>query len=305
MPASGTHLGWDIWSDIQQLLSFHFMVNALWAGTISAVLAGVVGWFMVLRRQTFAGHTLSVVAFPGAAAATWLGISVLWGYFGFCFAAAVAIGLGSPRSRTSGSSGESALIGVVQAFALACGFLFVVLYHGFLDETQSLLFGTFLGVTDAQVFVLAGVACGVLVVVCLLGRRLLFSSVDPVLADAQGIGPRWTGLLFVVILGLTVAEVSQITGALLVFALLVMPSAAAQQLSARPGAGVAVSVGLALIVAWVGLGISYFSTFPTGFWVTTVGMVVYISSLATRALRGRRGGRGRRGYQMRLPAVSP
>lgn len=301
MPASGANLGWNIWSDVQQLFIFHFMVNALWAGTISAVLAGVVGWFMVLRRQTFAGHSLSVVAFPGAAAATWLGISALWGYFGFCFAAAVAIGLGSPRSRTSGSSGESALIGVVQAFALACGYLFVVLYHGFLDETQSLLFGTFLGVTDTQVLVLAGVAIGALVVLLVLGRRLLFSSVDPVLADAQGVGSRWTGLLFVVVLGLTVAEVSQITGALLVFALLVMPSAAAQQLSTKPGVCIALSTALAMVVTWLGLGFSYFSSYPTGFWVTTVGMAVYLSSLGVRVLRG---GRGRSGHRFALPGVS-
>lgn len=288
MQSPDTHLGWNIWSDLHQLFVYHFMVNALWAATISAILAGVVGWFMVLRRQTFAGHSLSVVAFPGAAAATWLGISVLWGYFGFCVVAAATIGIGSRQVRSGGSSGESALIGVVQAFALACGYLFVVLYRGFLDETQSLLFGTFLGVTDQQVLVLAGVALAVLAVVSILGRRLVFSSVDPVLAGAKGIAPRWTGTVFLITLGLAVAEVSQITGALLVFALLVMPSAAAQQLTSRPGSGIALSVVLALVVAWLGLGISYFSTYPTGFWITTVGIVVYISSTIVRAVVERR-----------------
>lgn len=284
----GTHLGWNIWSDVHQLFVYHFMVNALWAATISAVLAGVIGWFMVLRRQTFAGHSLSVVAFPGAAAATWLGVSALWGYFGFCVVAAAVIGIGSRQVRSGGSSGESALIGVVQAFALACGYLFVVLYHGFLGETQSLLFGTFLGVTDRQVLVLAVAALAVLAAITVLGRRMVFSSVDPALAGAKGISARWTGTVFLIMLGLAVAEVSQITGALLVFALLVMPPAAAQQITSRPGLGVGLSVVLGLVVAWLGLGVSYFSAYPTGFWITTVGIVVYVSSTVFRAVADRR-----------------
>jgi len=97
------------------------MVNAFRAGTIVAVIAGAVGWFMVLRRQAFAGHTLSLVGFPGAAGAVWLGVSASWGYFGFCTGAALLIaalrhGMGETRSE------ESAGIGVIQAFALAAGF---------------------------------------------------------------------------------------------------------------------------------------------------------------------------------------
>lgn len=284
---SGVHPGWNPWVDLQQLLAYHFMVNALRAVTISSVLAGVAGWFMVLRRQAFAGHTLSVVAFPGASAAVWMGISALWGYFGFCVAAALAMGAGSRSHRGSGAAEESALVGVVQAFALAAGYLFVVLYKGFPSQSQELLFGTFLGVTDVQVLTLVAVAAAVLTVFVLLGRRLMFASVDPVVAASQGIRTRVAGLVFLVTLGLAVAEVSQITGALLVFALLVMPSAAAQQLTLRPAVGIALSVLLALVVGWVGLAIAYFSPYPPGFWITTTGFAVYIACAAAARLEPR------------------
>ena len=286
--ASGTQLSWNFWSDIRQLFAYHFMINALEAASIAAVLAGVAGWCMVLRRQTFVGHTLSVVAFPGAAGATWVGISPLWGYFGFCLAAAMTIAGGARRDGGRGSSEESAVTGILQAFALACGFLFVVLYKGFLNETQSLLFGTFLGITDSQVLVLAVVAMLVLGSLAALGRRLFFASVDPVAAAAQGVPTRLVGLLFLASLGLAVAEVSQITGALLVFALLVMPASAAQRLSARPGMGLLLSIIFALIVVWVGLGISYFSTYPTGFWITSIGFAGYLAAVGGRSLVDRR-----------------
>src|SRR3989442_3092054 len=117
----------DAVNSIRQLLSYPFMVNALRAGTIVAVVSGVMGWFMVLRAQTFAGHTLSLVGFPGAAGAVWLGLSASFGFFAFCTAAALVIAL-LPRTTGRAFSEESAVIGTVQAFALACGLLFVSLY---------------------------------------------------------------------------------------------------------------------------------------------------------------------------------
>src|ERR1700739_985921 len=138
------------------------MVNALEAGTIVAVMAGVVGWFMVLRRETFAGHTLSVMAFPGATFALLLGLSAAVGYYTFCGACALVIGAaGAGRRRNRGE--ESAVTGTVQAFGLACGFLFLSLYQGVLANYESLLFGSFLGITSGQVITLALVAAAALV----------------------------------------------------------------------------------------------------------------------------------------------
>src|SRR5919202_140623 len=108
-------LSWNPLDDLDALLSYPFMINALEAGTIVAVMAGVTGWFMVLRRQTFAGNTLSLTAFPGAAAATLAGLPTAVGYFGFCGLGALALAriAGSSRSH----SGESAAIGALQALA--------------------------------------------------------------------------------------------------------------------------------------------------------------------------------------------
>src|SRR2546428_2716494 len=149
-------LSWNPVDDLQQLFTYRFMVNALEAGTIVAVMAGVAGWFMVLRRQAFAGHTLSVIAFPGAAAAGYAGLPLAAGYFGFCGVGALALA-GIAGSRRSHSS-ESAAIGALQALALALGFVFVSLYRGVLNGLDSLLFGTFLGITSGQVAVLLTVA---------------------------------------------------------------------------------------------------------------------------------------------------
>jgi len=264
------------------------MVQALEAGTIVAVMAGAIGWFMVLRRQAFAGHTLSVIAFPGAAGATLAGLPLALGYFGACGLGALALSLVS-RSGRSGLSSESAAIGTVQAFALGLGFLFVSLYGGQLAGLEALLFGTFLGITAGQVQTLLWVALAALAALAVLGRPLLFSSVDGAVARAAGVPTRLVALAFLLLLAMAVAATAEITGALLVFALLVTPAATAQRLTARPGPGLALSVVLALAVTWVGLGIAYFSPYPVGFWVTTLSFGLYVAVRAgTHLLAGPR-----------------
>jgi zinc/manganese transport system permease protein len=294
-------LSWNIADDVQLMLSFHFMLNALRAGTLVAIVAGAIGYLMVLRRQSFAGHTLAVIGFPGAAGATWLGIDAGFGYFGFCLAGALVIAALPGASRQSSGLGgygeESAAIGTVQAFALACGFLFVSLYKGFLSGLNNLLFGTITGVSDTQVVTLLIAGGGCLIVLVVLGRPLLFASIDPAVAAARGLPVRALGAGFLVLLGVAAAGTSQVTGSLLVFALLVAPAATATRLTARPGLGVAVSVGVALAVTWVGETIAFFSPYPIGFWVTTLAFVVYLLAVACRASRDRAGRRTRRGAQ--------
>src|SRR5438876_3808912 len=279
-------LSWNPLTDLHQLFAYPFMVNALEAGTIVAVMAGVTGWFMVLRQQTFAGHTLSVIAFPGAAAASLAGLPLAVGYFGFCGLGALALA-GIAGSRRSYSA-ESAAIGSLQALALALGFLFVSLYHGILNGLDSLLFGTFLGITSRQVTVLLVVAAVAVCLVLLAARPLFFASVDADVARAGGVPVRALGFGFLLVLGLSVAETSQITGALLVFALLVTPAATAHQLTARPGLGIALSVALALAVTWLGLALAYFSIYPVGFYVTSLSFALYVLVRLSRGAVGRR-----------------
>jgi zinc/manganese transport system permease protein len=276
---------WDLVADIRDMWSLAFMVNAFRAGTIVAVLAALVGWFMVLRRQTFAGHTLALVGFPGAAAAVWLGLGMSLGYFAFCAGAALIIAA-IPQRGGRGYVEESAVIGTVQTFALASGMLFIALYRGFLNGTNALLFGSFLGITAGQVGALAVVAVAVLLVLALIGRPLLFASIDANVARAHGVPVRALSAGYLLLLGATVAEISQVTGVLLVFALLVLPPATAQLVTPRPVPSLALAVLLALVTVWVALFVAYYSPYPIGFWLTSVAFGMYVVAAAGR-LAGR------------------
>jgi zinc/manganese transport system permease protein len=276
-------LSWNPIEDVRQMLAYPFMVNALEAGTIVGVMAGVAGWFMTLRRQTFAGHTLALIAFPGAAAAALAGLPTAVGYFGFCTLGALALAriAGSSRSH----SAESAATGTLQAFALGLGFLFIALYHGILNGLDSLLFGTFLGITSGQVETLLIVAAITLVLTALAGRPLLFASLDPDVARAAGVPVGLLGFGFLLVLGLSVAETSQITGALLVFALLVTPAATAHELTARPWLGIGLSIALAVAVTWIGLTLAFLSIYPVGFYITSLAFALYVAARIARLLR--------------------
>jgi zinc/manganese transport system permease protein len=266
---------------LDQLFSYQFMQNAFLAGTMAAVLAGIVGYFVVLRGEAFAGHTLSVVGFPGAAGAILFGLPQVLGLAVMCTASGLGIGVlgrGAVRDRNA----ESAAIGTIQAFMLALGFLFVSLYKGLLGGVYGILFGTFLGITRQQVVLLLVIAVVVLAVLAMIGRPLLYLSVDEPAAAAAGVPVRALSIGFLVLLGLAVASTALITGALLVFALLVMPAAAANQLLVRPGQAMIGSVVLGLVIVWTGLTISYFTDLPIGFLVTGVGFVIYLMARLAR-----------------------
>jgi zinc/manganese transport system permease protein len=280
-----SQLTWNLMTDVRQMWTYPFMVTALRAGTIVAVLAGVVGWVMVLRKESFAGHTLAIVGFPGAAAAAWLGVATGYGYFAACIGAAAAIALlpTANQARGLGSlSEQSAGIGTIQALALATGFLFVSLYHGFLSGLTNLLFGTIAGVSSQQLRVLLVAALVCLVVLAAIGRPLLWASIDPDAAAANGVPTRPVAGVFVLVLGAAAAGASQITGSLLVFALLVAPPAAAIHITARPARGIAFSVLIAVTATWAGIGCAFYSPYPIGFWVSSFAFGVYLLAVGYR-----------------------
>ena len=212
------------------MFAYPFMVNALEAGTIVALIASVAGWFMVLRRQSFAGHTLAVMSFPGASARRARRhpargrLLRLLRRRGARDRRRLA---GPRRPRPRRRSRPS--IGTVQVAGLALGFLFLSLYGGILESLETMLFGSFLGITHDQVLALLGVAAATLLFFAVAGRPLLYASVDPLAARARGVPVRLLEPAFLLVLGLAVAATAQITGVLLVFALLVAPAAAAQR----------------------------------------------------------------------------
>jgi zinc/manganese transport system permease protein len=275
-------LSWDFVADLQLLLQFHFMQNALAAGTVVAILAGASGYFVVLRGQSFVAHMLSQVGFPGAAAAVLVGVSPVIGLLAFCGIAAAGIGWAGPRLG-AGSRAESAAVGSVLAFSLGLGLLFFRLYGGSAQGVYSFLFGTILGITDQDVQLTVAVAVIALATLVFITRPLIFASIDPDVADARGVPVRAVGIAFLIVLALSVAITVQIVGTLLIFALLVAPAASALQLTARPGPALALSVAISLAVTWIGLAIAYFTDLPVGFAVTTLAFLPYLALRAVKA----------------------
>ena len=278
---------WNVFWDIRQLLAYPFMVQALVAGTVVAIIAGAVGWYMVLRRQTFAGHTLATMAFPGAAAGALFALPGALGYYLACGAAAVVLAR-RPDAHDSQGSIQSARVGTVQAVGLAAGFVLLALSQGVLGGLDGLLFGSFLGVTDTQVWVLLGVGAGVVGVLCAIARPLLFVSLDPEAAVARGVPVRALEIGFMLLLGLTVAAATQITGALLVFAVLVGPPATAQRLALRPIGSLLASIAIAVGIVWLSLACAYFSPWPLGFYTTSFAFVAYVTVRWMPRTAGRR-----------------
>ncbi len=271
-------------SVVEQLLQFPFMRNAFAAGTAVALLAGVIGYFVVLRGETFAGHTLSLVGFPGAAGAVLFGVPQLLGLAVLCTASALGIAsLG--RVAAGDRYGLPAAIATIQAFALALGFLFASLYRGLLTGVNGILFGTFLGITQSQAAALAVVAVAGVCAMAVISRPLLFVSVDPEAAASAGVPVRSLSVAFLVLLALSVAATTLITGALLTFALLVMPAAAAQQLVTRPPAAIALGVAAGLVTVWLSLAVAYFTDYPISFLVTSIGFGLYLLSRGVRRVR--------------------
>lgn len=288
---------WNLLTDVQQMWSLPFMVNAFRAGLLVAVLAGVTGWFMVTRRESFVGHTLSVVGFPGAAGAVWLGLSPALGYYAFAAGAALVIAA-VPRAADDEDPGEQpAVVGTVQAVALAGGFVFVALSHSLFGGLNDLLFGSLLGITADQVGVLALVTVVLLAVLAVIGRPLLFASLDPEVAGARQVPVRLLDVGFLLVLAVSIAAVAQLTGALLVFALLVLPAATAQRLTARPGRSLAVSVLLAVAASWAGLTAAFYSPYPVGFWLTSIAFAMYVVVAGAARLRHVR--------RHRVPVLAP
>lgn len=270
----------NLWSDLQTMWQYGFMQHAFEAGTVVAIVAGVVGYFVVLRRSSFAAHALSHVGFAGAAGAVLLGLNPLVGLLVFTSGGGLTMaGLGRK------AAGRDAQIGIVLSFMLGLGVLFISLYKGYATEAYSLLFGEILGISagDVLVTVVAGVLT--LAVVAAIYRRLLFTSLDEDVAEARGVSTIAMNSVFMLLLALATSIAVQVVGVLLIFALMVTPAAIAERLARRPPVGIAIAVGVALLTTWFGLFISYYQPYPVSFFITTTVFVLY---LLVRALQSHR-----------------
>jgi zinc/manganese transport system permease protein len=257
------------------MLHYEFMRTAFMASAIVAIVAGCVGYFLVLRGQTFAGHALAHVGFTGATGAVLIGVSPLAGLVLLTVAAGIGMGFLGDRLAN-----RDVAIGLVLALALGLGLLFLHFFTGFATQATSLLFGNVLAVGTTTVWML--LALGVLCL-CTLGvisRPLLFASLQPELADAKGVHLKLLSAVFLAIVALATAECAQVVGVLLVFALMVGPAATAQRLTTKITSGVLLSAALALIEAWSGLTLAFYTDWPTSFWITAISTALYLLSVS-------------------------
>ena len=255
---------------ITAMLDYDFMQNAFAAAGIAAVVSGLVGYFLVLRGQTFAGHALGHIGFAGATGAVLLGVAPIWGLVGLTVAAGVAMGALGERI-----SGRDVAIGVVLALALGLGLLFLHYYTAFATQATALLFGNVLAVDRSTIATLLGLAVLTLAGLAAIMRPLIFASLQPELAEAKGVPLNFISIAFLVIVALAVSESAQIVGILLVFALMVGPPATAQRLVTGLWSGVALSAVLALAEAWLGLVIAYYTDWPVSFCIATLSALGY------------------------------
>ncbi len=272
--------------DFLHLFSYEIVQNAYLAGTIVALCASLVGYFVVLRAQAFAGEALSDIGLTGAAGAAVLGVGSLFGMFFLTIVAALGMGALGERLR-----GRDVEIGMVLSFALGLGVLFLTVYTQSGSNATagvSVLFGSILSVTRSDVWTTFYMGLGTLCTLGVLFRPLLFSSIDPEVAQTRGVPVRLLSSVFLILLAIVTAESVLVVGALLVLALLIAPAATALNLTRRPLTSLLLASGLSLVVIWGGLTLALVGPgkhLPIGFFIATLAALLYFCSLLVKRLR--------------------
>jgi zinc/manganese transport system permease protein len=261
----------NLLTDLQQMFQFEFMQHAFEAGTIVAIIAGIVGYFVVLRRSSFAAHALAHIGFAGAAGAVFFGIRPVFGLLLSTTASSFAMAILGPRAAH-----RDAQIGIVLAFMLGMGVLFISLYTGYATEAYSILFGEILGISSNDVLLTLVAGSIILVAVAIVYRPLLFTSLDEEVAEAKGMPVLLLGIIFMLLVAVATSISVQVVGVLLIFSLMVTPAATAQRLAKRPQRVIIISVVIALMATWLGLFISFYEPYPVSFFITSIVFTFYL-----------------------------
>jgi len=257
------------------------MMNTWIAATIVALIAGVTGFFAVLRGQSFAAHAIPNGAFAGAAGAGLLGLNVFWGLAVFSLAGALGIGALGRRAR------QDVVTALVLVLMLALGALFISFSSQYAAVTYSLLFGEVFGVESNLLVPIAVLGAVALAAMAVLYRPLLLASALPEVADARGVSTRRMELCFLVVMGLAATMTVPVVGVLLMFALMIGPAAAARSFTKRPSYAIATATGIALVTVWAGIALSYRTNWPLGFFVGVIAAGFYLLGQGWTAVRRR------------------
>jgi zinc/manganese transport system permease protein len=261
----------DPWNYLQQMFQYQFMQHAFEAGTVVAIIAGIVGYFVVLRRSSFAAHALSHIGFSGAAGAVLFGISPVFGLL--LFTSVGGLGIAALGRR---AAQRDVQIGTVLAFMLGIGVLFISLYKGYATEAYSILFGEILGISFSDVLLTVVAGLIILALVAAVYRPLLFASLDEDVAEAKGMPILLLGIVFMLLVAVATSIAVQVVGVLLIFSLMVTPAATAQQLTKLPRRAMIISVAIALIATWLGLFIAFYEPYPVSFFITSIVFIFYL-----------------------------
>ena len=237
-----------------------------------ALVAAVMGYFLIIRGLTFAGHALPNIGFAGAAGAVLLKLDPEIGLFAFTIGAGISIGLLGREVNERDTS-----IGVIMTFALGLGLLFLSLYSGYAERVYSILFGQIIGISTGDVLLTAIASGGSLLLMLLIFRPLLFSSFDPEVAQARGVPVRFLSLAFLIVLAITISLAVQVVGALLVFVLLIGPAATAARIARSPYRALALAMVLGVVYTFLGIYLAAENgTWPVSFFIATISFGVYL-----------------------------
>ena len=253
------------------------MLNTWIAATAVAVIAGVMGFFAVLRGSTFAAHAIPNGAFAGAAGADLLGLNPIIGLAVFSVAGAIGIAALSRKSRPDVAT---ALIFVL---LLGVGALFVSWSTEYAQQAYALLFGEVFGVSTDQVRPILLLGALSIAAIVVMFRPLMLSSAMPEVAAARGLSPERMELAFLLVMALATSMTVPVVGALLMFSLMIGPAAAARSFTASPVVALGLSVGLALVTVWVSIVLSYHTSWPLGFFVGVFGAGFFLAGQAWSA----------------------
>ena len=270
----------NLLTDLQDMWQYGFMQHAFEAGTIVAIVAGIVGYFIVLRRSSFAAHALAHIGFAGAAGAVLFGIAPIIGLLLFTSGGGITIAMLGRRAASRDTQ-----IGIVLAFMLGLGVLFISLYSGYATEAYSILFGEILGISSNDVIVTFVASMVIIFLIAIVYRPLLFSSLDEEVAEGKGLPTLLLGIIFMVMVAIATSIAVQVVGVLLIFSLMITPAAIAHLLAKRPQQGIMISIFIALIATWLGLFISFYEPYPVSFFITTIVFILYIITLIFQRIK--------------------
>jgi zinc/manganese transport system permease protein len=259
--------------DLYNMWQFGFMRNAFFAGTVIAIVAGIVGYFVVIRKLSFAAHALSHAGFAGAAGAVLFGLNPLFGLLAFTGIGGLTMGVLGKKANN-----RDVQTGTVLAFMLGLGVLFISLYKGYANETYSLLFGEILGISKSATFITLIAAIVVVAIILIIFRKLLFASLDEDVAEAKGLRVALIGIVFMLLLAITTSIAIQVVGVLLIFALLVTPAAIAQRVTKTPLSALVVAVVISVSATWIGLFVAFYQPYPVSFMIISIVFIEYLLS---------------------------